>query len=261
MSIFFLCNIGVQYYAVLYGENISRCTLAGQNKPRWILLGHFGRLLEAPYPPVSDFTRLFSPVERRQSGSVVFIDVRGAKNEDLTHWFKHVKQLWKCVPLPHAFSSQPSWCSSVSNFFCHLFYCFALFVWYDIHVIIGKRSLPRRFFFFTLHRGCDGASFWEMWISWSARWSAEHGTTQVQWNPSLGSDQHLFGLHLPEDVFHREGYHHSTLFFYHSRTFFCFPFLFSQEDVQPRLRNKLLSSTSSSLTRLLEGHTRPCCFY
>lgn len=116
MSIFFLCNIGVQYYAVLYGENISRCTLAGQNKPRWILPGHFRRLLEAPYPPVSDFTRLFSPVERRQSGSVVFIDVRGAKNEDLTHWFKHVKHLWKCVPLPHAFSSQPSWCSSVSSF-------------------------------------------------------------------------------------------------------------------------------------------------
>lgn len=91
--------------------------------------------------------------------------------------------------------------------FHYLFYCLASFVWYDIHVIIGKRTLSRRFFL-TLHRGCDGASFWEMWTSRSTRWSAEHGTTQVQWNPSLGSDQHLFGLHSPEDVFHREGYHH-----------------------------------------------------
>ena len=135
-------------------------------------------------------------------------------------------------------------------YYYYFFYCFTSFVWYNIHVIIGKRSLSRQLFL-TLRRGCDGASFWEMWTSRSASSSAEHGTTRVQGNPSLGSDQHLSGLHSPEDVFHREGYHHSTLFFYHSRTFFvCFSFLFSQEDVQLRLRNKLLSSTSSSLTRL-----------
>lgn len=125
-------------------------------------------------------------------------------------------------------------------------------------------------FFFTVHWGCKGVSFWETWTIWSssAFWPkpadfSKCRTTQVEWNLRLWSDQHLFGTHSLEDVFHREGYHHYFIFLSFQDFFFFFLILLSQEVTVPlQLRKSLSSSPHHHIPdKTLEGHTRPCCFY
>lgn len=116
--------------------------------------GHFGRLLQAPYPLVFRLIRLIFSRVKTTKRPEVFIDVRGEKNEDRLTSLSMLRNLEMC-PSSSCFLSRSSWCSSVSSF---IFFsnCFALsFVWYNIHITIRKIVYSCHFFSPLRMRWCE----------------------------------------------------------------------------------------------------------
>ena len=111
---YFSLQLWCTVYTVLYRKT-SHVVLSRTKHPWRILLAildTFSRLRPLWF---LDLSGLFSPEEKTTKRPVVFIDVRGAKNEDRLTSLSMLRNLEMC-PSSSCFLSRLSWCSSVSSF-------------------------------------------------------------------------------------------------------------------------------------------------
>ena len=112
MSIFFFATLLYSIYAVMYRKadiflhSTDKASMEDSH-------GHFGRLLQAPYPLVLDLSRLFSPEERRRS--IQWSLLMSEENENRLIGLSMLHNLEMC-PSSSCVVSRPTWCSSASTF-------------------------------------------------------------------------------------------------------------------------------------------------
>ncbi len=125
----------------------------------------FGRLLQALHSRFRLYSLIF-PRGKKTKRLLVFIDVRGAKNEDGLIGLRMLSNLEMC-PSSMIFVTVLMMLISVNFYFSIAFLCCFCDTTY-IKSSEGSLLMP----FFTIHRGCSGVSFWETQTSWlpSAFW-------------------------------------------------------------------------------------------
>jgi len=117
MSIFFFAILVYSICRTVWGKHLTLGTRRDQKKSKLEVdsPGHVGRLLQAPHPLVSDSNGLLSTEDMATKRPVVFIDVRGVKNEDRLIGLSMLRNLEMCSSSSR-FLSSSSWCSSTAIF-------------------------------------------------------------------------------------------------------------------------------------------------
>lgn len=261
MSIFFFAILVYSICRTVWGKHLTLGTRQDKKKSKLEVdsPGHVGRLLQAPHPLVSDSNGLLSTEDMATKRPVVFIDVRGVKNEDRLIGLSMLRNLEMCSSSSR-FLSSSSWCSSTAIFLLS----FALFVWYKYAYVHQQRNFSIHAIFTVRWRGAavtvwSSSAFWTNGQTFSSR-----RTTQVQWNPAFRIGpasvwSALAGGYIPKGRM-------SPLCFIFLSFRDCFSFSFSQEFIVQLQQQQKIQKNSVSLSphhvpdKTLERHTCPCCF-